>query len=61
VSGHAGEEEICDWCEVTFLAGDALYGMLADDALDVGRLVAACSPEHMRALGGRVHLIPGPI
>jgi hypothetical protein len=45
--------EICNWCLSVFSAEQALFDMVPDSD-GRGLVVAACSPEHMLALGARV-------
>lgn len=52
------ETEICDWCSTSFPADAALYDLQDGPGTGLAMVVAACTPEHMLALGGRVHDVP---
>jgi hypothetical protein len=48
------EIDICNRGMTIFAAEHALFDMVPDRK-GYGRIVAACSPEHMLALGGHVY------
>jgi hypothetical protein len=49
------DTEVCDWCGRRFNADDALFDLQADPTTQQGRLVTACSDDHLLALAGRAH------
>ena len=46
------DTEVCDWCGQRFNADDAFFDMRADPVTRQGRLVTACSEQHLLALAG---------
>jgi hypothetical protein len=54
------DTEVCDWCGSRFDADNAFFDMRADPVTRQGRLVTACSEDHLEALGQRAHRTTRP-
>ncbi|HEY3714426.1 MAG TPA: hypothetical protein VGL39_07865 [Jatrophihabitantaceae bacterium] len=49
------DTELCEWCGSPFPADDALFDTFRDPVTGQGKLVTACSSEHLLALGQQAH------